>query len=308
MRILFYILFLYSSLRAQPKLYTFSDVKMGTEFTIKVFGDDSAKINTAVHIAWRKIDEINSVFSDYIQSSELAHVHHHTGNWVDISTEFEKVVKIAQVYAKVTDGAFDISVGTLSRLWRRSIKMNEFPSNEKINEAVKHVGYKKLKLKKNRIYIPRGMLLDFGAIAKGYAVDKAFKVLVENGYTQCMVDGGGDIYIGDGYDSRGWGVMVSLKSEMSWMDSIMYLQHAGIATSGDRYKFIQDSSGNSYAHIINPKTGYGVKGPLLTTVIAEDATIADILATALSVDPSLEKKLKRRLKLKFNLLYPVKDH
>ena len=305
MRLILLIIFItisFSNSFSQERLFSYSQIKMGTEFNIKVYSTDSAMTTEIVNQAWARIDEINLVFSDYTQNSELARIHAHKGSPIKISDEFASLLKLSLKYSKASGGAFDVSVGALSRLWRRSIKMNEFPAKEKINDALKNIGYKKIKLNGNNLTIREGLFLDFGAIAKGYAVDEAYKVLLNKNLKKSIVDGGGDIYAGGSTDPKGWKIAIKIKTEKQWRDSVVYVKNKGIATSGDQYKYIEDDQGNRYAHIINPKTGYGVKGPLLTTVVADNATHADALATTLSVlNGKEEKKFKRKLKTRYTI-------
>lgn len=298
-----FIIFSFFNSFSQDRLFSFSQIKMGTEFNIKVYDTDSAKTTEITNQAWARIDEINQVFSDYIQTSELARIHAQKGKPIQISDELATVLRLSLKYSKASGGAFDVSIGALSRLWRRAIKMNEFPSKEKITEALKNIGYKKIKLNGNVLTVPESLLFDFGAIAKGYAVDEAYKVFLDNGFKKALVDGGGDIYAGESTDPMGWKIAVKIKSESQWKDSVIYVKNQGIATSGDQYKYIEDDLGNRYAHIIHPKTGYGVKGPLLTTVIAENGTHADALATTLSIlKGKEEKRFRRKMKIGYILL------
>ncbi|MEO5583579.1 MAG: FAD:protein FMN transferase, partial [Saprospiraceae bacterium] len=284
---LFFLFFILGfSAGAQTACYSFQAIKMGTEFNIKIYGDDSIKIKRAAEAVWLKIDSLNDIFSDYSHTSELARLHQDTsGGYFKMSPTFAYLLNISLKYSKLSHGAFDISVGTLARLWRRAIKLNDFPDSIKIREALRFVGYKKISIKKNRIRLPPGMRLDFGAIAKGYAADQAYEVLVAYGYPVSLVDAGGDIYVGHAPpDPPAWGINMTLKAPDGGLhDSIVYIHDAAIVTSGDAYKFIEDTHGHRYSHIINPMTGYGIRGPHLITVIAVNGMHADALATTLSV-------------------------
>ena len=281
------LFFLYATIIiAQPRMYSFQSYKMGTEFNIKVYGDDSLKINKAVSLAWLKIDSLNHIFSDYSPSSELARLHQDTsGRFFTLSPDFAYLMDISLKYSRISHGAFDVSVGALTKIWRRAVKMNDIPDSTKINEALHHVGYKKILFKKNKIKMPMGMRLDFGAIAKGYAVDAAYKILNSSGYSISLVDGGGDLYCGTSPPGKaGWEIAIRIKDrDDHWKDSMVYIHDASIVTSGDAYKYIEDHHGHRYSHIINPVSGYGIAGPHLTTVIAENGMHADALATTLSV-------------------------
>lgn len=282
------ILFLFYMVcgHAQGRMYSFQSNKMGTEFNIKVYGDDALKINIAVDRAWQKIDSLNDVFSDYAHTSELARLHQDTsGRFIPISPDFAYLMDISLKYSKLSMGAFDVSVGALTKIWRRAVKLNEFPDSMKIREALRYVGYKKIIFKKNKLKLPKGMRLDFGAIAKGYAVDAAYNILQASGFPISLVDGGGDIFCGASPPGKtGWEIATTIRDyKGNWKDSTVYVSNASIVTSGDAYKYIEGPTGQRYSHIINPATGYGIAGPHLTTVIAQNATHADALATTLSV-------------------------
>lgn len=286
---------------AQQTRYEFHSPKMGTEFNMIVYGHDSIKVAGAVALAWQRIDRINEVFSDYSSSSELHRIHENAREgYYPMSGEFEKVLRLSLVYSRLSKGAFDVSVGSLSRLWRRAIKMDDFPEAGKIEEARKAAGYRKIKFKDSGIRIPANLFLDFGAIAKGYAVDEAYKVLVENQLPIALVDGGGDVYAGLAPPgTEGWVVSLLVsKPDGRVEDSTVLVVSKAIVTSGDAYKYIE-RDGKRYSHIIDPRTGYGVAGPQWATVIAASATHADALATVmclLSGKAALkfEKKWKRR--------------
>ncbi len=291
------IVFCTVPLWSQSSIHSFRAFKMGTEFNIKVFGADSMIIHKAVQQAWARIDEINAVFSDYSSTSELAFIHHlGSDQAISLSPDFIYLLDISLKYSKLSNGAFDVSVGALSKIWRRAIKFNDIPDSIKIKEALQNVGYKKINFQHNKIRLPKGIYLDFGAIAKGYAVDQAFGVLKELGYPVCLIDGGGDIYAGlSPPNQSGWAINTTMKKGNLWSDSIVFIANASIVTSGDAYKYIEDPQGHRFSHIINPHTGYGIKGPHLTTVVAVNATHADALATTLSImDESRMKRFKRK--------------
>lgn len=302
-KIIMLLVCLPSWLMSQASIYAYKAYKMGTEFNIKVHGEDTVRITQAVQLAWDRIDALNQVFSDYSTTSELARLHRDsTGRPFRLSQDFYRLMDISIKYSHISRGAFDVSVGALSKIWRRAIKLNDYPDSLKIKAALKHVGYKKIRLIKNKIKIPGGMVLDFGAIAKGYAVDEAYKVLAQQGYTMSLVDGGGDIYVGVSPPNQsGWAITASIKRDHLWRDTMIYVESASIVTSGDAYKFVEDKDGLRHSHIIDPKTGFGIPGPHLTIVIAANATHADALATTLSVMESSELK---RFQKKWTKTFP----
>ena len=285
------------SLKAQKTRFEFQAIKMGTPFHLIIYGNDSTAVKRAADLAWQRVDEINDIFSDYSSTSELSRIHQHAREaFYPISKEFERVLKTSLIYSRISCGSFDITIGALTRLWRRAVKMNDFPQSDRIREAIESSGYKKLKLKKDSIKIPAGMFLDFGAIAKGYAVDEAYRILAENQFPIALVDGGGDIYCGQVPDaSKGWTVTAQTRDgEGQVRDTLLYAQNTSIVTSGDAYKFIE-FNGRRFSHIIDPLTGMGIPGPHWTTVKAHQAIHADALATTLSVlAPGRIKKFQKK--------------
>jgi thiamine biosynthesis lipoprotein len=260
---------------------------MGTSFHLIIYGDDSIAVKRAAELAWLRIDEINDIFSDYSSTSELSRIHQYARQrYYPVSKEFEQVLETSLIYSRLSSGAFDITIGALTRLWRRAVKMNHFPEMVNIKQALAAGGYKKLKLKNSSVKIPPDMFLDFGAIAKGYAVDEAYRVLAENQFPISLVDGGGDIYCGQAPRGKaGWSISgLTRGGDGNVKDTLIIAQHSSVVTSGDAYKFI-DNAGQRYSHIINPKTGLGIPGPHWTTVIGGRAIHADALATTLSVMP-----------------------
>ncbi|MDZ4710536.1 MAG: FAD:protein FMN transferase [Saprospiraceae bacterium] len=291
------------SLKAQKTRFEFQAIKMGTPFHLIIYGNDSTAVKNAAEQAWLRIDEINDIFSDYSSTSELSRIHQYArGTYYPVSKEFEDVLKTSLIYSRLSRGSFDITIGAMTRLWRRAVKMNDFPQLDKIQEAREVSGYKKLKLKNSSIKIPAGMFLDFGAIAKGYAVDEAYRILSENQFPIALIDGGGDIYCGQPPDGKqGWSITGQTRDiEGQVKDTLMYVQNASIVTSGDAFKFIE-FKGSRYSHIIDPLTGLGIPGPHWTTVNADRAIHADAVATTLSVlPPGRLKKFQKKWTKKFS--------
>lgn len=305
--------FLPVCLAAQASRFEFQAIKMGTEFNLVIYGSDTSVVKQAADQAWGRIDQINAIFSDYSTTSELSRIHQYARSaYFPVSAEFESVLKLSLIYSRLTCGAFDISIGALTRLWRRSVKLNDFPAPDKIREAMAASGYKKIRFKRHTIKLPQGMFLDFGAIAKGYAVDEAYRVLADHHLPVALVDGGGDIYAGGPPPGKsGWAITSAIRDDQGMAkDTQVYISNSSIVTSGDAYKYIEHE-GKRYSHIIDPGTGFGIPGPHWTTVTAGQAIHADALATALSVlsDKKIrpfQKKWKRRFpQLKMNWNFKV---
>ena len=274
----------------QPELarYSYNQVQMGIAFRITLYAADEATANTAADAAFARIDQLNSILSDYDPRSELSQLSSTAGSGktVPVSDPLWFMLKRSQHLARQTDGAFDITVGPLIKLWRRARRMKAMPSPERLAEARQAVGYRHLELDKERqaatLHRP-GMRLDLGGIAVGYAVDEALKVLQQHGIRRTMVDGSGDIGLGDPPPGeQGWTIGVAPLDPEGPPSVYVSLANYAITTSGDAFQYVE-IDGKRYSHIVDPKTGLGLSRRSAVTVIAPDCTTADSLATAVSV-------------------------
>lgn len=257
--------------------FEFKAQKMGTIFNLVLYAADAQKANQASNLAFEKVDTLNQIFSDYAADSEINTLVKR--KFQKISPSLTEVLAFALYVSKATDGAFDVTIGPLSKLWRRAFRRGEFPDNNDLLKAKSEVGYQNIRLKpkKGKLRLNReGVQLDFGAIVKGYAADQMGKILRENGISSFLADAGGDILVGaPPPDSPGW------KIELP-DGTFTYLQKSAIAVSGDTYKYL-DWGGKRFSHIIDPRTGFGVTHRTIVAVFAKDGMAADAWASAISV-------------------------
>jgi thiamine biosynthesis lipoprotein len=205
----------------------------------------------------------------------------------DVSDELWTVLDYAQEVSQRSEGAFDVSVGALTKLWRKAFREKEFPKEAEIGKAAATVGYEGIlmKTKNQTVKLDKaGMRLDFGGIAKGYAVDEARAWLKVSGIDMFLVDGGGDLLVGMPPPGKpGWEIEVPDKlvnGELTYKKA--FYKNTAVATSGDTYRFIEHD-GKRYSHIIDPRTGYGLTNRRTVTVTAPTCMAADAWATAASV-------------------------
>lgn len=274
--------------QAQAKRWTWEGVEMAAPLRIVCYHSDERQAARAMQKAVERIRELNNVFSDYDASSEVRRLCDTAGSGrpIPVSEDLWRLLELSLRISQETDGAFDVTVGPLSRLWRRARMSKEMPPAWRFDEARKAVGYQLVKMnpEKRTVELLRpGMRLDFGAVAKGYAIDAALAVLRDHGVASALVDLGGDIGLGDPPPDRGpWKVAIApLKDDQS-PSFFVHGSRCGIATSGDRYRFVV-IDGRRYSHIVDPRTGIGLTEQCEVTVIAPNATLADILATAVTV-------------------------
>lgn len=257
---------------------------MGVQVRVVVYALGEEKAAQACREAFRRMAELEDIFSDYRPTSELMRLCARAGGPpVPVSEELFFVLQRAQELAQSTQGAFDVTVGPFVRLWRRIRRGEPWPSEEEWQEARRRVGWWKMRLHPEtrgvELTVP-GMQLDLGGIAKGYILDQALAVLRREGVSCALIEAGGDIVVGDAPPGReGWRIEVAY-AEPSWR--WVTLANAALSTSGDTEQFVE-INGVRYSHIVDPRTGWGVSHRIAATVIAPDGITSDSLATALCV-------------------------
>jgi thiamine biosynthesis lipoprotein len=274
--------------QARPQRFEFSQPHMGTQVRVVVYAPDAATAWHASRAAFRRIALLDDTMSDYKTGSELMRLCRSAGGPpVRVSRDLFHVLARAQEIAQQTNGAFDVTVGPVVRLWRRARRRADLPDAAELTSARKLVGYKYLRLdpKARTVQLlKRGMLLDLGGIAKGYAADVALTVLKRYGISSALVAAGGDIAVGAPPPGEaGWSVGIApLDSPSQLPTRFLALQNAGVSTSGDAEQFVE-IAGQRYSHIIDPRTGQALTGHSSVTIVAPDATTSDAMATAFSV-------------------------
>src|SRR5438094_6918473 len=269
--------------------FEFSRPEMGLPFHIVLYAPDSSTAENAARAAFDRIKRLNDVLSDYDTDSELSRLSQTAGSGkaVPLSHDLWFVLQRSQKLARQTDGAFDVTVGPVVSLWRKARREKKLPDSTKLTEASRAVGYQKLRLDRRRhtgeLRVPY-MRLDLGAIAKGYALDEALKVLRARRLARALVSGGGDMAAGDPPPGKkGWRIEVaSLDATNAPAARFVLLANAGLATSGDLFQRLE-IDGKRYSHIVDPRTGIGLTDHSLVTIIAKDATTADGLSKVVSV-------------------------
>ncbi|MEQ8706624.1 MAG: FAD:protein FMN transferase [Phaeodactylibacter sp.] len=267
--------------------YTFTHPQMGTEFRIILYADSDILAQTAARAAFDTLDALNARLSDYDSESELSRLSGlDSGRVVEVSRPLWEVVWQSQALSAHSQGAFDLTIGPLSKLWRRAFRQQRFPGVDRIEEARTQVGYQGIQvLPGQRLQLLRsGVKLDAGGIAKGFAVDAMMEVLLAHGIQSSLVDGGGDIRVtSPPPDAPGWAIQVQQMDSLGQSQSVtLHLAHCAIATSGDYYRYLS-WEGQRYSHIIDPRNGLGVQHGAQVTVLCSDCATADALASAISV-------------------------
>ncbi|MEO0007903.1 MAG: hypothetical protein RJA20_2099 [Bacteroidota bacterium] len=265
--------------------YEYSHPQMGTVFRVVFYAHhDSSEAAALAKTVFDRIDTLNMRFSDWLPESELGMLCREAGDkhCLKVSAELADILHQSGSFTRQSNGAFDVTIGAVTRLWRRSRNLKELPEPERIAAALKTVGWKNLTVCPDDSCVrlrKKGMLLDLGGIAQGWTADDCLGILRSNGVSMALIDAGGDIALGAPPPGReGWQI------EMPSADGtkLMTLENCGITTSGATCRFFE-LDGKRYSHIVDPRTGQPLTHRTQVTVLAQNATTADAWATAISV-------------------------
>jgi thiamine biosynthesis lipoprotein len=266
-------------------LYKFQQVAMGTLIEITLVGDDEAAANKAALQAFQEIKRIEQLMSPWIESADVSRINRSSGKeWVKISPETQTVIKKAQEISEISGGAFDITVGPLVELWRKARQEKIPPSAEAVKARLGLVNFKNIAMdREGKVFLKKkGMAIDLGGIAKGYAVDKAFELLQSLGYKNLIVNAGGDLRIGGLKNNQPWSIGIQHPRESQKFLARISVTDMAVATSGDYQRFFI-YEGKRYPHIFNPKDGFPTDDCQSVTVFSKEGMTADALATAVFV-------------------------
>ena len=283
--------------------FDFERVEMGVLFRLSVYGSDSDLANKAAEAAYARVHELNGIFSDYDGSSEVRRLCDISGPGRAVKASKELVTVLAESLklSDETEGAFDVTVGPLTKLWRRARRREIIPEPPRIADERKLVGTELVRLDSQNSSVEllrEGMRLDFGGIAKGFAADEALRILRDHGLNRALVDASGDIVAGDPPpDACFWVISIeALRPRYRNQDSPaannqdsdtavipeLKICNAAVATSGDAYQSVV-IDGRRFSHIVDPKTGLGLNQRSSVTIVARSGLMADGLASAVSV-------------------------
>jgi thiamine biosynthesis lipoprotein len=259
--------------------FEFEEPHMGTAVRLVLHSSDREAASAAARAAFDRIADLDAALSDYRDSSEVSRLAGAAGGpAISVGRDLFAVLERAEGLWRRSGGAFDVTVGPVVRLWRRTLRTGDWPDPVRREEALVLVGSEKMHLdvatRTVRLERP-GMRIDLGAIAKGYAGDEALGVLRGRGVPSALVAVGGDVVAGEAPPGEtGWVVRAGRER--------LLLRNAAASTSGDSEQWIE-RDGLRYSHILDPRTGIGLTGQRRATVVAPDGITADSLATAACV-------------------------
>ncbi len=252
---------------------------MDTYVTIYAYGP-KYKASLAIDHAFKRMEEIAKKFDAHNETSPVYAFNHNSIAIVD--PEILLVARLALDVSKGSSGAFDITIYPLVKLWDFYKEKKQVPSENEIKEVLNNVGYQYLIIKDGKLSSDKkGIAIDFGGIAKGYAVDQAREVLKKDGLKSAMIDAGGSICAIGTNKGKPWKVGLQHPRKEGIFGFVEVCDTA-LNTSGDYRRFFK-VGGKRYSHILNPKTGYPVDEFSSVTVIYPNSTLSDAWSTAVFV-------------------------
>jgi len=253
--------------------------KMDTIMHLTAYGPNA---NKAIEAAFNRVDEIEKMASSSINTSDVNKINEAAGKeYVNVHPEIIKIIKTSIEYSKISNGAFDITVSPLIKLWGIGTPDERIPTDSEIKEKVALVGYNNISINdadSSVKLMKEGMAIDLGGVAKGFTADEIIKVLKEYNVNSAIINlGGSSIYtLGEKPDKTLWSIAIQnpRKEKNEGNIGIINLNQDALSTSGDYQRFFI-KEGKRYHHILDPTTGYPAEAGVMSDTILVDSSIAD---------------------------------
>lgn len=280
------VLFSASTLFAQQN-YKRTLKLMGSRFDITVVAKDSVEGNNFIDLAVDEIKRIETLISSWDPNSQTSAINANAGiKPLTVDEELYTLIGRCVEISKLTDGAFDISYASMDRIWKYDGSMTVMPSEEKIKASVAKVGHENILLDPENFTVflkLKGMKIGFGAIGKGYAADKARKLLEQKGVSGGIINASGDLNAwGKQFNGTDWMVAITNPLNKEKVFSWLPVQNSAVVTSGNYEKYVEFNEVR-YSHIIDPRTGYPSSGINSVSIFTKSAELADALSTSVFV-------------------------
>ncbi|MBL0224788.1 MAG: FAD:protein FMN transferase [Geobacteraceae bacterium] len=272
---------------------------MDTFVTVKVYGSDRGHLQQSVNEAFGEMRRIAELADHFPQAgtaayraSDVCAINEKAGiRPVRVHSDTITMLTLARQYAELSHGAFDPAIGAVTDLWNFSGDNPVIPVSESIRQRLKLSGFRYLTVNRDNstVYVrKKGVKLDLGASAKGYATEKAYQILKRSGIDKALIDAGGNIRtIGTNREGKPWKIGIKDPRREGGLIGTVSVENGSAVTSGDYYRFFE-RDGSRYHHILDPRTGYPGNHTMSATVVTQDSALADILSTACFVLPPSE--------------------
>ena len=261
---------------------------MATRFELVLIGGDAARLRAAGEEALAEVDRLEARLSLYRPSSEIARVNAQAARQpVRVSPQVFRLLEQARQFHRETGGAFDIAIAPLVRCWGFMSGSGRVPDPILLDQARHQAGMEHVTFDSESVSVRfdrEGVMLDLGAIGKGYAIDRAAKILREAGVTRALLHGGTSTIYGIGAppDEEGWKVAIAGSQDESRTIATVLLRDSALSVSAVWARSFE-ADGKKFGHVIDPRTGQPVNNAVLAAVALPSATETDALSTALLV-------------------------
>jgi thiamine biosynthesis lipoprotein len=257
---------------------------MGSTYSIALYGYDRVRMEAAADAAFDEVRRLDELLSNYQPGSQWSEVNRDAATRpVQVSPELFALLSACVEYSRESEGAFDITVGPLMKVWGFYKGSGHLPHKPEIAAALARVGYRHVRLdpaaRTVRFDRP-GVEMDPGGVGKGYAVDRMVEILRQNGIRTALVAGSGSSIFGMGSppdEPRGWPVKIKDPWDNRKTLAEVWLKDSSMSTSGSYEKFFR-AEGKVYAHIMDPRTGYPAQGSVSVSVIAPRTVDSEVWA------------------------------
>jgi thiamine biosynthesis lipoprotein len=252
---------------------------MGTLWNIEVVDHgrpDEAR--RAIDRAYGELSRIDDLMSEWKPESPISQVDAAAGkNAVEVPAELREIIERSIRYSEITEGTFDVTWRGMGNIWHFDDAF-VVPSQAAVAKARKNINYRAIRIEGHSIYLPAGMSIGLGGIAKGYAVDRAALVLKQTGFNDSVVDGGGDVLLSGTKNGQPWHLGIQdPRRAHSQILGVAAVSDMALVTSGD-YERFRIVNGVRYHHIIDPRTGWPATASISVSVMSKTAEQGVVLA------------------------------
>ncbi len=257
---------------------------MGTAIHVEVYHEDAALARRAIAVVLDEMHHIDRVMSPFRPDSELSRVNREAAHGpVPVSPELAALITRALQVSELTAGAFDITFASVGYLY--DYRDGKRPDAQTVQQALPAIDYRHVRVDpaaSTVAFAGRGVRIDLGGIAKGYAVEQSALLLRGMGIRHAMISAGGDTRVIGDRHGRPWLVGIRHPRDEHGILTRVPVQDEAVSTSGDYERFF-DEDGVRYHHIIDPATGDSARSSLSVTILGPDTTMTDALSTSLFV-------------------------
>ena len=256
---------------------------MGSTYSLVLYDQDRNKMESAADDAFEEARRLDALLSNYRPESEWSKINREAASHpVAVSKELFDLLAVCAEYSRASEGAFDITVGPLMKVWGFYKDSGHLPAAAEVRTALDRVGYRNLILDASHqtvAFSKSGMDIDPGGVGKGYAVDKMVEILKKDGIRTALVSGGGSSIYGLGAppDELGWKIEIKNPSDKFQHVADVMLKNESLSTSGSYEKFFV-AEGKTWSHIMDPRTGFPAQGTLSVSVIAPRTLDSEVWA------------------------------